>query len=128
MSHLCQEKLEEWGLSEYVQKFEDESIDEQTFLYMPEYMVEELIPTIGKRFHFLENRKKLLTIEKEDSETSISMDLTRSEIEETVSIDSCSSKESIDNCGQALKELLSESSCGRKISKISPNTTDCIRS
>ncbi|KAM0735231.1 hypothetical protein ACS0PU_011344 [Formica fusca] len=116
MSHSYEEKLEEWGLSEYTQKFKDEGIDEQAFLYMPEYMIKELIPTIGKRFRFLENRKKLLTIAKEDSVRSeTSTDLATSDIEETVSIGSCSSKESNDNRGQVLKELLSESSCGRKI-------------
>ncbi|XP_029666429.1 uncharacterized protein LOC115237498 [Formica exsecta] len=98
MSHSYEEKLEEWGLSEYTQKFKDEGIDEQAFLYMPEYMIKELIPTIGKRFRFLENRKKLLTIAKENSETST--DLATSDIEETVSIGSCSSKESNDNRGQ----------------------------
>lgn len=51
--------------------FLDEGIDQQAFLYMSEYMVKELIPTIGKRFHFLENRKRLLTFEKEDSVRSV---------------------------------------------------------
>jgi len=38
----------------------DEQINEQAFLYMPESMVKELFPVIGKRFCFLQNRKKLL--------------------------------------------------------------------
>lgn len=33
---------------------------------MPESMIKELIPVIGKRFHFLEKRKQLLPNEKEN--------------------------------------------------------------
>lgn len=38
---------------------------------MPEHMIKELIPIIGKRFRFLENRKNLLRIVKEDSLRSV---------------------------------------------------------
>lgn len=38
----------------------DEQINKQAFLYMPESMIKEIIPVIGKRFCFLQNRKKLL--------------------------------------------------------------------
>lgn len=38
----------------------DEQIDEQAFLHMPDSMVKELIPLVGKRFSFLTNRKILL--------------------------------------------------------------------
>lgn len=38
----------------------DEHIDDQAFLYMPDSLVKELIPSVGQRFHFLSNRKILL--------------------------------------------------------------------
>lgn len=45
----------------------DEQIDKEAFLYMPESMIKELIPTIGKRFSFLQNRKQLLESEDKSS-------------------------------------------------------------
>jgi len=85
MSDFVEKKLEDWGLSEYIEKFKgyyfiifitvvqnnflqlcctsfylDEQIDEQTILHMPESMIKEIIPIIEKRFCFLKNRKTLL--------------------------------------------------------------------
>lgn len=43
----------------------DEGVDEQAFLYMPETMIRELIPQIGKRYCFIEKRKHLLAKKKD---------------------------------------------------------------
>ncbi|XP_019696280.1 uncharacterized protein LOC109503716 [Harpegnathos saltator] len=69
MSIFIEETLQEWGLEEYIEKFKEEQIDTNASLYMSDSMVKELIPIIGKRFCFLENRKKLLEIRNNKSIT-----------------------------------------------------------
>ncbi|XP_050456451.1 uncharacterized protein LOC126854100 [Cataglyphis hispanica] len=122
MSNFVEENLEAWSLSEYIEKFKDEQIGEETFLYMPESMIKELIPIIGKRFCFLQNRKRLLQSENE-SLVEISNKLHRTDCEDMI-IANSSSINSFQDHGKILKELLSES--GGKIFR--PNTINFIRS
>lgn len=91
--NFVEKQLQIWGMSEYIEKFKgqlslfllseniriiirkhnnyiiclDQQIDEQAFLYMPESMIKELIPVIGKRFHLLQKRNHFLSnLEKEN--------------------------------------------------------------
>ncbi|XP_029160239.1 uncharacterized protein LOC114932252 [Nylanderia fulva] len=117
MSNLIEDQLEAWGLQEYIEKFKAEQIDEKAFLHMPDSMVKELIPVVGKRFYFLQNRQELLESENLISERS-SIKLSRTESEDTCSIASSSSINlEFKNHEKTLKELLCESSCGKKILK-----------
>ncbi|XP_072757491.1 uncharacterized protein [Anoplolepis gracilipes] len=94
-----------------------EQIDKEAFLYMPESMIKELIPIIGKRFCFLQNRKQLLESEDKSSylEYSQSDKFDISESKDTCSVASRSSINSFQDHGKILRDLLSKSGCSKKI-------------
>ncbi|XP_035852374.1 uncharacterized protein LOC116059288 isoform X2 [Sander lucioperca] len=57
---FVQEKLTEWGFNELVQRFEDEGIDEETFLNLEDTNINVLIPKIGPRVKFKRRLKEYL--------------------------------------------------------------------
>ncbi|XP_049418332.1 uncharacterized protein LOC125880098 [Epinephelus fuscoguttatus] len=60
-SDFVQNKLTEWGFSEFVQKFEDEGIDKETFLSLGDSAgINALIPKVGPRVKFKKRLKEYL--------------------------------------------------------------------
>ncbi|XP_030263097.1 nuclear GTPase SLIP-GC-like isoform X2 [Sparus aurata] len=66
MDDFVHNKLTEWGLSEYIQKFEDEGIDEERFYCLDFQDIAHLIPKVGPSAIF----KKRLMLLKEEENTS----------------------------------------------------------
>ncbi|XP_051243578.1 uncharacterized protein LOC127356108 isoform X4 [Dicentrarchus labrax] len=61
ISDFVQDKLTEWGFSEFIQRFEDEGIDKETFLSLGELgRINVLIPKIGPRVKFRKRLKEYL--------------------------------------------------------------------
>ncbi|XP_036944247.1 nuclear GTPase SLIP-GC-like isoform X1 [Acanthopagrus latus] len=59
MDDYVRSKLTEWGLSEYIQKFEDEGVDKKSFNCLNEQDFANLIPRVGPRAVFRESFKLL---------------------------------------------------------------------
>ncbi|KAM8845853.1 LOW QUALITY PROTEIN: nuclear GTPase SLIP-GC-like [Spinachia spinachia] len=59
MSEFVRDKLTEWGLLEWIQKFEEEGVDEESFYLLDDREICELIPKVGPRSTF-KGRLKLL--------------------------------------------------------------------
>ncbi|XP_059203360.1 uncharacterized protein LOC131982778 isoform X2 [Centropristis striata] len=58
---FVRDKLTEWGFSEFIQRFEDESIDKETFLSLGDSdSISVLIPKIGPRVKFKKRLKEYL--------------------------------------------------------------------
>ncbi|XP_029629036.1 nuclear GTPase SLIP-GC isoform X2 [Salmo trutta] len=57
--------LTEWNLSDLIQRFEDEEIDEESFLFLKEKDFINLIPKIGPRSAFREKHKAFLKKQKQ---------------------------------------------------------------
>ncbi|XP_051243573.1 uncharacterized protein LOC127356108 isoform X2 [Dicentrarchus labrax] len=61
ISDFVQDKLTEWGFSEFIQRFEDEGIDKETFLSLEESgNLTELIPKTGPRVKFRKRFREYL--------------------------------------------------------------------
>ncbi|KAM8723465.1 uncharacterized protein AB9X84_003431 [Acanthopagrus schlegelii] len=59
-------KLTEWGLSEYIQTFRDEGIDEESFYCLDFQDIANLIPKVGRRAIF---KKRLMLLKVEENTT-----------------------------------------------------------
>ncbi|XP_073351209.1 nuclear GTPase SLIP-GC-like [Pagrus major] len=60
MDDFVRNKLTEWGLSEYIQRFKDEGIDEESFFYLDDQdIIAKMIPQVGPMLKF-KKRFKLL--------------------------------------------------------------------
>ncbi|XP_070838275.1 nuclear GTPase SLIP-GC-like [Chaetodon trifascialis] len=59
MDDFVRNKLTEWGLTEFIQKFKDEWIDEEGFLQLDNHDIDNLLPKVGLRTKF-KGRLKLL--------------------------------------------------------------------
>ncbi|XP_066586370.1 uncharacterized protein [Prorops nasuta] len=118
MCDFVKETLEAWGLSEYIEKFEGEKIDKEVFLNMPEAMISELIPTVGKRYYFIKSRTSLLECNNnsEDSNSNL-QNKNKVDTQESSDLISIVSSSSVKSCedGKKLMRLLSQSFCGKKI-------------
>ncbi|XP_055752750.1 nuclear GTPase SLIP-GC-like [Salvelinus fontinalis] len=57
---FVRDKLTEWNLSDLIQRFEDEEIDEESFLFLKEKDFINLIPKIGPRSAFRNKHKEFL--------------------------------------------------------------------
>ncbi|KAM8723462.1 nuclear GTPase SLIP-GC-like [Acanthopagrus schlegelii] len=66
MDDFVRNKLTEWGLSEYIQKFEDEGIDEESFYCLDFQDIANLIPKVGPRAIF---KKRLMLLKGEENTT-----------------------------------------------------------
>ncbi|XP_030263100.1 nuclear GTPase SLIP-GC-like [Sparus aurata] len=66
MDDFVRNKLTEWGFSEYIQKFEDEGIDEESFYCLDFRDIANLIPKVGRRAIF----KKRFRLLKGEENTS----------------------------------------------------------
>nr|XP_046271395.1 nuclear GTPase SLIP-GC-like isoform X2 [Scatophagus argus] len=62
MDEFVRNKLNEWRLSDWIQKFEDEGIDEESLYCLEEKDIDKLMPTMGPRARF---KKNLLLLKKE---------------------------------------------------------------
>ncbi|XP_076609320.1 nuclear GTPase SLIP-GC-like [Chaetodon auriga] len=59
MDDFVRNKLTEWGLTEFIQKFQDEWISEESFLCLRDHDIDNLLPKVGLRATF-KKRLKLL--------------------------------------------------------------------
>ncbi|XP_076609318.1 nuclear GTPase SLIP-GC-like isoform X2 [Chaetodon auriga] len=59
MDDFVRNKLTEWGLAEFIQKFQDEWISEESFLCLDDHDIDNLLPKVGLRATF-KRRLKLL--------------------------------------------------------------------
>lgn len=63
-SGFVQDKLTEWGFSEFMQRFKDEGIDKETFLNLGDSVqLNLLFPRIGPRVKFRKRLKEYLQME-----------------------------------------------------------------
>ncbi|XP_038556385.1 nuclear GTPase SLIP-GC-like isoform X1 [Micropterus salmoides] len=67
MDDFVRNKLSEWGLSEWIERFEDEEIDEEIFHCLDDKEIANLIPKIGPRSIF---KTKLKFLQKEQNTTN----------------------------------------------------------
>uniref|UniRef100_A0A671XZ37 Nuclear GTPase SLIP-GC-like n=1 Tax=Sparus aurata TaxID=8175 RepID=A0A671XZ37_SPAAU len=66
MDDFVRNKLTEWGLSEYIETFKDEGIDEESFYCLDFQDIANLIPKVGRRAIF---KKRLMLLKGEDNTT-----------------------------------------------------------
>ncbi|XP_062421819.1 nuclear GTPase SLIP-GC-like isoform X3 [Pungitius pungitius] len=66
MNEFVRDKLTEWGLQVWIEKFEDEGVDEESFYNLEDQEIAELIPKVGPRTKF-KKRLKLLKVHKEQN-------------------------------------------------------------
>ncbi|KAL3987097.1 organic solute transporter subunit alpha [Sarotherodon galilaeus] len=59
-SGFVQDKLTEWGFSEFMQRFKDEGIDKEAFLSLESSRINTLIPKIGPRVKFKRRLREYL--------------------------------------------------------------------
>ncbi|XP_078140987.1 uncharacterized protein LOC139931527 isoform X1 [Centroberyx gerrardi] len=59
-SDFVRDKLREWGLSEWIHRFEDEGIDKESFLILDDSDIKDVIPKVGPRAKFKKRLKELL--------------------------------------------------------------------
>ncbi|XP_063328749.1 nuclear GTPase SLIP-GC-like [Pelmatolapia mariae] len=69
MDDFVRNKLVEWGLSEWVEKFKDEQIDSESLCELDDREIENLITKAGPRVKFKKNLK-LLKLEQEHEEAA----------------------------------------------------------
>ncbi|XP_026181787.1 nuclear GTPase SLIP-GC-like [Mastacembelus armatus] len=72
MDEFVCSKLTEWGLSQWIEKFEDEGIDEESLYCLRDQEISELIPKVGPRAKF---KEKLMSLKQEQEETADSAQL-----------------------------------------------------
>ncbi|XP_036944244.1 nuclear GTPase SLIP-GC isoform X2 [Acanthopagrus latus] len=66
MDDFVRNKLTEWGLSEYIQTFKDEGIDEESFYCLDFRDIDNLISKVGRRAIF---KKRLMLLKGEENTT-----------------------------------------------------------
>ncbi|XP_076739305.1 nuclear GTPase SLIP-GC isoform X1 [Maylandia zebra] len=69
MDDFVRNKLAEWGLSEWVEKFKDEQIDAESLRVLDDREIDNLIPKAGPRVKFKKNLKLLKEEENSNRET-----------------------------------------------------------
>ncbi|KAM8723461.1 nuclear GTPase SLIP-GC-like [Acanthopagrus schlegelii] len=67
MDDFVRNKLTEWGLSEYIQTFKDEGIDEKKFSHLNDQAIANLIPKVGRKAIF---KKRLVSLKREENSTN----------------------------------------------------------
>ncbi|XP_044037089.1 nuclear GTPase SLIP-GC-like isoform X3 [Siniperca chuatsi] len=67
MDDFVRTKLTEWGLSEWIERFKDEGIDEESLYCLYDQDIDNLIPKLGPRAKF---RKRLELLQKEQNTTN----------------------------------------------------------
>ncbi|XP_026181789.1 nuclear GTPase SLIP-GC-like isoform X2 [Mastacembelus armatus] len=65
MDEFVRSKLTEWGLSQWIEKFEDEGIDKESLYCLRDQEISELIPKVGPRAKF---KEKLMSLKQEQEE------------------------------------------------------------
>ncbi|XP_036004616.1 nuclear GTPase SLIP-GC [Fundulus heteroclitus] len=66
MDDFVRDKLIQWGLSDWIYKFKDQAIDTESFYFLEDQDINDLIPKIGPRVRF----KRRLKLLKEHDESS----------------------------------------------------------
>ncbi|XP_030591492.1 nuclear GTPase SLIP-GC-like [Archocentrus centrarchus] len=79
MDYFVRNKLHEWGLSEWVEKFEDEEIDEGSLYCLDDQEIDKLFTKAGPRVKF---KKKLKLLKKEQNTNQETVDVSVQEREE----------------------------------------------
>nr|XP_040045927.1 nuclear GTPase SLIP-GC-like [Gasterosteus aculeatus aculeatus] len=64
MNDFVRDKLTEWGLLEWIETFEEEGVDEESFYSLEDQEIAELIPKVGPRSRF---KKRLKLLKKEQN-------------------------------------------------------------
>ncbi|XP_031695583.1 uncharacterized protein LOC116377955 isoform X1 [Anarrhichthys ocellatus] len=88
--NFVREKLTDWDLSEFIQRFEDQGIDKQTFLCLEKSAIfNDLIPKIGPRVKFKKKlREYLQALKRKHADTPETMDTdTNSDQEDSPELD-----------------------------------------
>ncbi|XP_026181788.1 nuclear GTPase SLIP-GC-like isoform X1 [Mastacembelus armatus] len=81
MDEFVRSKLTEWGLSQWIEKFEDEGIDKESLYCLRDQEISELIPKVGPRAKF---KEKLMSLKQEQEEPADSAQLLLLDMDEFV--------------------------------------------
>ncbi|XP_036797610.1 nuclear GTPase SLIP-GC isoform X3 [Oncorhynchus mykiss] len=105
---FVRDKLTEWNLSDLIQRFEDEEIDEESFLFLKEKDFINLIPKIGPRSRFRKQHKAFLKKQKQpDNDKNI----------QAATWSSVSIKASKSSSENVTGEMVNQESCQKAIIK-----------
>ncbi|XP_043284450.1 uncharacterized protein [Venturia canescens] len=118
------EKLQSWGLANYIKVFTEQEIDKEAFLTMDADMAKELIPILGQRIKLFNNRALYIqsqtpnkvndTVESSGADTEVSVPETSSSVG-AASVESLMACPDESNCvdnGEELKKLLQQNPRG----------------
>ncbi|XP_063327907.1 nuclear GTPase SLIP-GC-like isoform X2 [Pelmatolapia mariae] len=115
MDDFVRTKLVEWGLSEWVEKFEDEQIDAESLRVLDDREIDNLITKAGPRVKFKKNLKLL----KEHEEAADVVQEEQNSNQETVNSVQC--EQELEEAADVVQVLPSTSDTGKRKSDLQSN-------